>query len=81
MPLLAFTGGHGNTAGLGNVQNGIGISMRKLNSIKVNSDGRTATIGGGAKTYEVTEALWKEGKQTGKSGLQRVAIGNALIIT
>ncbi|EHL00888.1 hypothetical protein M7I_3281 [Glarea lozoyensis 74030] len=38
--------------------------MRKLNTIDISPDGQTATIGGGALSKEVTDALWARGKQT-----------------
>ncbi|KAL2286055.1 hypothetical protein FJTKL_07293 [Diaporthe vaccinii] len=62
-PFLAITGGHGETWDLGNVRNGIGISMRGLAYIHVADDGRSATIGGGTQSGEVIAALWSMGKQ------------------
>ena len=40
--------------------------MRKLNSIQVNADGKTATVGGGVMQYEITKSLFTYGKQAGE---------------
>jgi FAD/FMN-containing dehydrogenase len=64
-PFLAITGGHGETWDLGNVKNGIGISMRGMAYVLISDDGRTATIGGGIQSGEVIAALWARGKQAG----------------
>lgn len=64
-PFLAITGGHGETWDLGNVRNGIGISMRGMAYVHVSEDGRSATIGGGTQSGEVIAALWAKGKQAG----------------
>lgn len=61
---MPFTGGHGAPDTLSTIRDAVAISLRKLNYITVNPDGKTATIGGGAKIYEVTRALWQNGKQT-----------------
>lgn len=47
------------------MENGIQILLTKLNSVKIASDGKTATIGGGIKSKELTDFLWAAGKQTG----------------
>lgn len=54
--------------------------MRALNSIAISEDGTYATVGGGIKGVEVTDALWKEKKQTVTGccecvGLTAVALG------
>ena len=41
--------------------------MRGLNDVTVASDGESVALGGGVKVKEVTDALWAQGKQTGKS--------------
>lgn len=64
-PFLAITGGHGETWDLGNVNNGIGISMRGMAYVHVSDDGTSATIGGGTQSGEVIAALWARGKQAG----------------
>jgi FAD/FMN-containing dehydrogenase len=48
------------------VHGGIQINMRKLNSLQLNSDGKTATVGGGVIQHEITEWLFKYGKQAGE---------------
>lgn len=46
---------------------GIEIWMRKKNSVTIDPDGTTATIGGGALSKELVDALWAANKQTGQS--------------
>lgn len=65
IPFLAKVSGHGAVSSLGNVHNGIEIWMRAMKDVRVSEDGKTATIGGGIKAREVTDALWAVGKQTG----------------
>lgn len=65
IPFIAASGSHGSIDSLSTVQNGIEIWMRNLNRVRINPDGETATIGGGTKMGEVTQALWAYGKQTG----------------
>lgn len=72
MPFLAITGGHGETWDLGNVENGIGISMRGMAYVRISDDGRTATIGGGTQSGEVIAALWAKGKQAGMKEYQHL---------
>ena len=40
--------------------------MRKLNSLQVNADGKTATVSGGVMQYEITQWLFEYGKQAGE---------------
>ena len=61
-----MSGAHGWTSTLNRVHRGIQINMRKLNSLQVNVDGKTATVGGGVMQYEITEWLFKHGKQAGE---------------
>lgn len=65
IPILAKNGGHGSIRGLGEVENGIQITLARLNGIKVHEN--TVTVQGGARTYQVRDALWKENKQTSMS--------------
>jgi FAD/FMN-containing dehydrogenase len=48
------------------VHSGIQINMRKMNSLHVNADGNTATVGGGIMQYEITKSLYQYGKQAGE---------------
>jgi hypothetical protein len=52
---------------LGNLQQGINIRMRKMNSTTIAADGRSATFGGGILGIEVRDSLWAAGKETGIS--------------
>jgi hypothetical protein len=45
---------------------GIEIYMTQLDSVTVAGDGQTATIGGGAMSKAVVDALWNVGKQAGR---------------
>ncbi|CAI7676577.1 unnamed protein product [Penicillium pancosmium] len=64
VPFLAYNGVHGALVSLGKMDHGIGISLSKLRSVKVNDDGKTATIGGGVMSKQITDDLWAAGKQT-----------------
>ncbi|CAG7982228.1 unnamed protein product [Penicillium salamii] len=64
IPFLAYNGVHGALVSLGKMDHGIGISLSKLRSIKVNEDGKTATFGGGVMSKQITDHLWAAGKQT-----------------
>lgn len=44
---------------------GIEIYLEKLNSVSIAKDGKTAKIGGGIRSRNLTDALWAAGKQTG----------------
>lgn len=74
LPFLATAGGHGGIASLGQMLHGVQINLRQLNSVEIQDDGRSAVMGGGVLTKEVTDALWAEGKQTGscKEGMLKV---------
>ena len=64
LPFLAVSGAHGWTSTLNGVHRGIQINMRKLNSLQVNADGKTATVGGGVMQYEIPSgSLNTESKQ------------------
>ncbi|KAI1145824.1 hypothetical protein F4825DRAFT_467027 [Nemania diffusa] len=64
IPYLAVTGGHGAITTVGNVHQGIGIWMNGLDSVEIAPDKSKVTIGGGALSKSVTDALWAVGKQT-----------------
>ncbi|KAF2756099.1 FAD-binding domain-containing protein [Pseudovirgaria hyperparasitica] len=66
VPFLAQSGGHGFWKGLSDVKGGIQIYLRGLNSIEVNgrNGGKTAFIGGGTLSIEVTKTLFAIGKHT-----------------
>ncbi|KAL2285551.1 hypothetical protein FJTKL_08192 [Diaporthe vaccinii] len=64
IPFLAANGGHGAISTVGRMQSGIEIWMNQLQSVEIAEDGKTATVGGGALSTNVTQALWAAGKQT-----------------
>lgn len=45
---------------------GIEIYLGELSSVEIAQDNKTVTVGGGTPSKAVTDALWKEGKQTGE---------------
>lgn len=49
---------------LGKLDAGVQINLNHLDSLVINSDGKTATIGGGITSGAVTSALWEIGKWT-----------------
>ncbi|KAJ5897015.1 uncharacterized protein N7473_006414 [Penicillium subrubescens] len=63
LPFLAYTGAHGSLTTLGKMDQGIEIYMTQLDTVTVAGDGQTATIGGGAMSKAVVDALWNVGKQ------------------
>lgn len=56
IPFAVRAGGHG-MAGASSIQGGVLIDLGGLNSIKVNHERRTVTIGAGAKWGDVYKAL------------------------
>lgn len=62
IPILAKNGGHGWIKTLGDVKNGIQITLAGLKDITVHKN--TATVQGGARTYMVRDALWAQKKYT-----------------
>lgn len=69
LSFLAYSGGHGSISSLAKVRSGVEISMRQMNRIAIADDGKSVTIGGGAKVKDVTHALAAAGKRTGGSCL------------
>ena len=54
---------------------GIEIHMSQLNSIAIAKNGKTATIGGGVMSKNLTDALWAAGKQTGEHMMNSLHYG------
>ena len=77
-PFLAISGKHGNNNYAGKVKRGVGINLRKLNSVEIGKDGRSATIGGGIVTKELIDALWEDGKMSSMLCLLCLARTNEL---
>lgn len=63
-PFLAISGTHGATKALGEVKGAIGIWMRGLNSVTIDSPRNVATVGGGITSGELVRALTAAGKET-----------------
>lgn len=45
----------------GKLQNGLAMDLRQLNSIKLDTNAETVTIGGGVTTGEVLDPLYEAG--------------------
>ena len=65
IPFLAVNKGHGSTDTLGRAHNAIEIHIRALNSITLNSDGNSASVGGGTYNQEIIDYTWSNGKASG----------------
>ncbi|KAF1937819.1 FAD-dependent oxygenase [Clathrospora elynae] len=78
-PFLAVSGGHGMVGSLGNFNYGIEIWIRKLNTINIAEDGKSARLGGGLLSKEVTDALWAKGMQTTTGLCECVGMMGALL--
>lgn len=63
---MAVTSGHGVTSAMSHIKNGIQISLKKLDHVKIHKDGQVATIGGGIITHELTQKLFKHNKRAGE---------------
>ncbi|KAK4194682.1 hypothetical protein QBC40DRAFT_290294 [Triangularia verruculosa] len=75
IPFFAFSQGHGSYYGLERFQDGIGISLSSLSrKIELDSSGKWATIGGGMRSKDVIDYLWKRGKQTPTGGCGCVGV-------
>jgi FAD/FMN-containing dehydrogenase len=66
IPFIARAGGHGATDSLAHAKHAIQIDFRSLNHIILSEDGRTATIGGGARVVDTVSTLTSLGKRTGE---------------
>jgi hypothetical protein len=60
LPLAVRGGGH-NGGGLGTCEGGVVIDLSPLNSVQVDANARTATVGGGCKWSEVDAATHEHG--------------------
>lgn len=58
--------GHGSTDTLGNAHSAIEIHIRALNDITLDSDGNSASVGGGTYNQEIIDYTWSKGKTSGK---------------
>ncbi len=76
---MAVSGAHGAISTLGNMNYGIEINLKKLNSVTIADDGKTAKIGGGALSKTVVDDLWAAGKQTGECDRFAKKISSAML--
>ncbi|KAF2103762.1 FAD-binding domain-containing protein [Rhizodiscina lignyota] len=80
LPFLTVGGGHAWTTKLKGAENGIGISLRKMKKTEMNTDGKSARLGGGLKSGEAEKFFSSHGKRslTGGcecTGMMGVALG------
>ncbi|KXJ85290.1 hypothetical protein Micbo1qcDRAFT_56175 [Microdochium bolleyi] len=78
-PFLAVSGSHGFPTGMGKMKRGIQINLRRLNSIEVYNDGKSATAGGGILQYEATRDLFAEGKMAATGLCACVSVAGPLL--
>ncbi|KAI1267841.1 FAD-binding domain-containing protein [Xylariaceae sp. FL1019] len=64
IPFVARSGGHGATEALLDVEDGIQIDLRGMNSVEVSADGMSARVGGGTNVKDLVNGLEKAGKRT-----------------
>ncbi|KAI1250958.1 hypothetical protein MGN70_008019 [Eutypa lata] len=72
LPILAYNTAHAAITTLGRMDYGIEIYLGELSSVEIAQDNKTVTVGGGTPSKAVTDALWKEGKQTADGSLQTI---------
>ncbi|KAG9826263.1 hypothetical protein KCU98_g648, partial [Aureobasidium melanogenum] len=63
VPFLATAGRHGYTTTLGQLDDGLAIDLSAFNSVNVNANAATVTLGGGTKASQVFDPLYNAGFQ------------------
>jgi FAD/FMN-containing dehydrogenase len=58
--------GHGSTASINRLYNGIEIWLNQLDSIEIQEAGDTAVVGGGVTAKRMMDTLWAAKKETGR---------------
>ncbi|KZM28025.1 uncharacterized protein EKO05_0002058 [Ascochyta rabiei] len=79
IPFLAISGAHGWTRTLNSLEDGIQINLRQLNTTVLSNDGKTASVGGGTLQYEITRALFEEGKYAVTGLCECVSVAGPLL--
>jgi len=67
VPFLATGGGHGYTWTLGELENAIQLDLGHFQTIDIDADANTMTIGGAVRIGNVTEQLHAVGKEFRRS--------------
>lgn len=63
IPFLGTGGGHGYSATLGTVENGIEIDLGHFNTFSIDSNANTITVGGSVHFANITGPLYDAGKE------------------
>ncbi|PQE24169.1 6-hydroxy-D-nicotine oxidase protein [Rutstroemia sp. NJR-2017a BVV2] len=82
VPFLATGGGHGYSATLGQLQNGLILDMGNFNTIRIDAKANRMVVGGSVKSADVTAALQAAGREIRmcKSSLLLHLLPNADIV-
>ena len=62
-PFLGTGGRHSSASTLGNINHGLSIDLSKLNSVEVDAEAGTLTIGGGTRFGQITQPVYEAGYQ------------------
>ncbi|KAH9208147.1 FAD binding domain-containing protein [Leptodontidium sp. 2 PMI_412] len=63
LPFLGTGGRHSSAVTLGDLQEGLAIDLSKLNSVQVDAENGTLTIGGGVRFGDITDPVYEVGYQ------------------
>ncbi|KAL5355969.1 hypothetical protein BJX96DRAFT_142127 [Aspergillus floccosus] len=78
LPFMATNGGHGTSLIYGTVK-GIDVNLENFNSVKIDIEKNTLTVGGGTKLGDITEPLYKAGKAIPRGNSPCVGVIGATI--
>ena len=71
IPFLGTGGRHSSASTLGTLDQGLSIDLSKLNSVKVDAEAGTLTIGGGTRFGQIVEPVYEAGYQMRQCFLNR----------
>lgn len=66
VPFLATNGRHGYSTTLANMQGGIEIDLSQFNTVDINKEAATLTIGGGVRFRDIFDLVYEAGFQIRK---------------
>ncbi|KAI1162265.1 Glucooligosaccharide oxidase [Nemania serpens] len=79
IPLLATGGRHGYSTSFGKLQHGLAIDLSNLDSIQIDADAATVTVGGGVTIGDIIPPLYKAGFQLQTGSCSRVGMVGATL--